>query len=251
MRIQSAVSTAAGLVDKLLGLGRRAPEPKSVDLRAVVGSVEELVRPSLADPMHRIELDLPPAPLLARADETEVMQVILNLVLNARDALPVGCESRIGIALLDAEGHTPIGQVLVGEIPRGPSALIRVHDTGSGTIEVDRYSLETSRERFYAGGDLITGASNVSNAMGYGKDAARSIDERLMGRQRFTSIFPEFAYAMEPPEVPGEDGRHVPAELPAAQRVLSYAEVSLGLTPVAAVREAARCLRCDVRSAEH
>ncbi|HSW43003.1 MAG TPA: FAD-dependent oxidoreductase, partial [Patescibacteria group bacterium] len=128
---------------------------------------------------------------------------------------------------------------------------LKLHDTGSGTIEVDRYSLETSRERFYAGGDLITGASNVSNAMGYGKDAARSIDERLMGRQRFASIFPEFAYAMEPPEVPGEDGRHVPAELPAAQRVLSYAEVSLGLTPVAAVREAARCLRCDVRSAEH
>lgn len=137
LRIQSAVSTAAGLVDKLLGLGRRAPEPKSVDLRAVVGSVQELVRPSLADPLHRIELDLPPAPLLARADETEVMQVILNLVLNARDALPVGRESRIGIALLDAEGHTPIGRVLVGEIPRGPAALIRVHDTGSGIEEAD------------------------------------------------------------------------------------------------------------------
>ena len=56
----------------------------------------------------------------------------------------------------------------------------------AGTLEVDRYSLETSRERFYAGGDLITGASNVSNAMGYGKKAARNIDERLMGAKRFT-----------------------------------------------------------------
>ena len=46
---------------------------------------------------------------------------------------------------------------------------------------MDRYSLETSRSKFYAGGDLITGASNVSNAMGYGKKAARNIDERLMG----------------------------------------------------------------------
>ena len=46
----------------------------------------------------------------------------------------------------------------------------------SGMLEVDRYTLETSREKFYAGGDLITGASNVSNAMGYGKKAARNID---------------------------------------------------------------------------
>jgi len=40
-------------------------------------------------------------------------------------------------------------------------------------LEVDRYTLETSRSKFYAGGDLISGASNVSNAMGYGKKAAR------------------------------------------------------------------------------
>ena len=50
----------------------------------------------------------------------------------------------------------------------------------SGTIEVDRFSLETSRARFYAGGDVITGASNVSNAMGFGKQAARNIDLQLM-----------------------------------------------------------------------
>jgi NADH-quinone oxidoreductase subunit F len=127
---------------------------------------------------------------------------------------------------------------------------LKMHDAGSGTIEVDRYSLETSRERFYAGGDLITGASNVSNAMGYGKKAARTIDRKLMGRKRFTGLFPEFEYVMEPPETPGEDGRHVPAEMPAGKRVLGYAEVSLGLTPVAAVKETSRCLRCDIRSAE-
>ncbi len=120
----------------------------------------------------------------------------------------------------------------------------------AGTIEVDRYSLETSRERFYAGGDLIAGASNVSNAMGYGKKAARNIDKKLMGRKRFASLYREFEYQMEPPETPVECGRHVPAEMPAAQRVLSHAEVSLGLTPVAAMQETSRCLRCDIRSVE-
>jgi hypothetical protein len=42
----------------------------------------------------------------------------------------------------------------------------------------------------------------------------------------------------------------VPGEMPAAERVQSYAEVSLGLTAVAAMQETARCLRCDIRSAE-
>jgi NADH-quinone oxidoreductase subunit F len=120
----------------------------------------------------------------------------------------------------------------------------------AGTIEADRYTLETSRERFYAGGDLITGASNVSNAMGYGKKGARNIDKKLMGQKRFPALFPEFAFSMEPPEKQSESARHVPSEMAAAQRVQSHAEVSLGLTPVAAMDETSRCLRCDIRGAE-
>jgi NADH-quinone oxidoreductase subunit F len=120
----------------------------------------------------------------------------------------------------------------------------------AGTIEADRYTLETSRERFYAGGDLITGASNVSNAMGYGKKGARNIDKKLMGQRRFPALFPEFEYSMQPPETPGEAARHVPAEMAAELRVQSHSEVSLGLTPVAAMEETSRCLRCDIRGAE-
>ena len=125
---------------------------------------------------------------------------------------------------------------------------LKVKDTG--TLEVDRYTLETSRERFYAGGDLISGASNVSNAMGYGKKGARNIDKKLMGQKRFPSLFPEFDHSMAPPEKQSEVGRHTPAERPAAERVKSEVEVSLGLTPVAALEETRRCLRCDIRSAE-
>ena len=121
----------------------------------------------------------------------------------------------------------------------------------AGTIEVDRYTLETSRERFYAGGDLISGASNVSNAMGYGKKGARNIDKKLMGGvKRFPSLFPEFEYTMTPPEKQSESPRQRPGELPAARRVQDSAEVCLGLTPVAALEETRRCLRCDIRSSE-
>ena len=71
-----------------------------------------------------------------------------------------------------------------------------------------------------------------------------------MGQKRFPSLIPEFAYAMEPPETTSDRGRSVPGEMPAAKRVQSYAEVSLGLTAVAALEETSRCLRCDIRSVE-
>ncbi len=58
-----------------------------------------------------------------------------------------------------------------------------------GTIEVNHFTLETSRPRFFAGGDLVTGASNVSNAMAYGKQAARAIDQQLMDTKRWDMLF--------------------------------------------------------------
>jgi hypothetical protein len=85
--------------------------------------------------------------------------------------------------------------------------------------------------------------------MGIGKKAARNIDKRLMLAERFPSLIPDFAYDMAPPEQ-NDVARHAPAEMPAAERVLSYGEVSLGLTPAAALEETSRCLRCDIRSVE-
>ena len=122
---------------------------------------------------------------------------------------------------------------------------LRIKD--DGTLEVDRYTLETSRSKFYAGGDLITGASNVSNAMGYGKKAARNIDLRLMGPGRWERIGAQFAYGNEPPVQPGEGPRGHAEDVPASERAESFAEVSIGLAEKDALQEARRCLRCDIR----
>jgi NADPH-dependent glutamate synthase beta subunit-like oxidoreductase len=118
-----------------------------------------------------------------------------------------------------------------------------------GTIVVDRFTLETSRPGFYAGGDVITGASNVSNAMGGGKQAARKIDERLMGEQRWERLFPEFEYSRQAPGEPSLSRRHSGHSLLAKIRVCSQEEVVAGLTPEEALEEARRCLRCDLRAA--
>jgi NADH-quinone oxidoreductase subunit F len=129
------------------------------------------------------------------------------------------------------------------------AAGLKLNDSGK-MLEVDRYTLETSRPNFYAGGDLITGASNVSNAMGWGKKAARLMDERLMGERRWERIWPEFDYEMEVPAHPSESRRHTVSELEPSARVNNFREVTIGLAPVEAMEETCRCLRCDVRNGD-
>ncbi len=119
----------------------------------------------------------------------------------------------------------------------------------NGTIEVNRFSLESSRARFYAGGDVITGASNVSNAMAYGKQAARSIDLQLMEVNRWNKIFPELEYGQTVPENPSQNHRHEGHMVPAGKRVGSNVEVVTGCTHEETLDEACRCLRCDLKVA--
>ncbi|HWR50642.1 MAG TPA: FAD-dependent oxidoreductase [Bryobacteraceae bacterium] len=119
----------------------------------------------------------------------------------------------------------------------------------SGVIEVDRFSLETSRQKFFAGGDVISGASNVSNAMGYGKKAARNIDQRLMGVKRMSKLSQVFQYGQAPP-VATETLRQSPGHTPPLERVKCFEEVCVGLTAEEAQLEAARCLRCDIRTTD-
>jgi NADH-quinone oxidoreductase subunit F len=119
----------------------------------------------------------------------------------------------------------------------------------SGTIDVDRFSLESSRSGFYAGGDVITGASNVSNAMAYGKQAARNMDLKLMESDRWARIFPVFEFGQDPPEDPSPNHRNEGQMLGSAVRVRSNAEVVLGLSHEETLDETCRCLRCDVKVA--
>jgi NADH-quinone oxidoreductase subunit F len=119
----------------------------------------------------------------------------------------------------------------------------------SGTIEVNRFTLETSRPRFYAGGDVITGASNVSNAMAYGKQAARSLDLQLMETNRWDKIFPVIEYEQTPPDEPSASRRHTGHVIAPSARSRSNAEVVTGLVEEEALDESCRCLRCDVKAA--
>ncbi len=117
-----------------------------------------------------------------------------------------------------------------------------------GTIEVNHFTLETSRPRFFAGGDLVTGASNVSNAMAYGKQAARAMDEQLMDAKRWEMLFEPVVYQQTPPKAPSESRRHHSRFLPPAKRAATFDEVVIGLSAEETHEECCRCLRCDAKA---
>jgi NADPH-dependent glutamate synthase beta subunit-like oxidoreductase len=119
----------------------------------------------------------------------------------------------------------------------------------AGTIEVNRFTLESSRPRFYAGGDVITGASNVSNAMAYGKQAARTIDRQLMERNRWETLLPSIGYGQTVPEEPSPGHRNAGHLVAPGARVGSNTEVAIGFTDEETLEEACRCLRCDLKVA--
>ena len=88
--IEEAAEDAGRIVSQLLGFGRsQALEPQSVDLNDVLASVESLLTPVIGEDIELVRLagDREPTVL---ADPTQLELVFVNLVLNARDALPVG-----------------------------------------------------------------------------------------------------------------------------------------------------------------
>ena len=115
-----------------------------------------------------------------------------------------------------------------------------------GTLEVDRYALTTSRENVYAGGDFATGASNVTNAMAWGKEAARNIDRHLASEPRYDSIMPKFHYDQTPPRAQRSrpPSRAVPSGGGPRE---DFQRSRIGAAADEAREEACRCLRCDIR----
>ncbi|WP_305073341.1 NADH-ubiquinone oxidoreductase-F iron-sulfur binding region domain-containing protein [Propionivibrio sp.] len=136
----------------------------------------------------------------------------------------------------------------IGERPDAePLRRFGIHVRENDTAAADWVTYETNRPRVFAGGDLVTGASNVSSTMATGKAAARAIDHILTGQDRLPALLGTFDVAQAVPPEPEGGARNVSEEMPAAQRRANFAEVMRGLTQAQAAAESGRCLRCDVR----
>jgi PAS domain S-box-containing protein len=120
---------AAQLTRQLLAFARRQRlAPRSLDLRHVLSGLERMLRRVLGESIE-LSVALPEAPVVVHADPGQIEMVVLNLAVNARDAMPGGGRLTISLATVDAASIPRLeGEVL----PDGPLAAITVHDTGSG-----------------------------------------------------------------------------------------------------------------------
>jgi nitrogen-specific signal transduction histidine kinase/CheY-like chemotaxis protein len=125
--MRAAAERGAVLTGGLLAFARRQPlSPRAVDLNAAIDGMQGLLHSALS-PRMRIETRPAPALWPAMVDPNQFELVILNLVINARDAMPEG-----GVVTINA-ANTRRGPPLSAEEPvEGDYVVVTVRDTGIG-----------------------------------------------------------------------------------------------------------------------
>ena len=129
-QILDSAARGAQLVKQLLAFAsRQALAPRVLSLAAVVEAMAPLLHRLLGG-RHLLTLDLPPPPgPRVRVDASQLDQVLLNLAVNARDAMPGGGSIRIGVeALTLAADRVEQGAV----VPAGDWVVLTVADSGRG-----------------------------------------------------------------------------------------------------------------------
>jgi PAS domain S-box-containing protein len=166
-RIESSAKRAATLTGQLLAFGRRqALDPRPLELNELVSETAAMLRRALG---ARIELVtvLDPALDAVRADSGQMQQVLLNLALNARDAMPDGGTLTIRTGNAEVRPGDPRSR----ELEPGPYVVLSVEDEGRGmTQEV--------RERIF---DPFFTTKRVGEGSGLGLSSAHGIVKQSGG----------------------------------------------------------------------
>ena len=138
--IQKAGESAAGLTRQLLAFSRKEIiEPCLLDLNTVVTDLRGMLGRLLGEDIT-IVLGLSPSPALVMADRGQMEQVLMNLAVNARDAMPTGGTLTIETAPVDLDEHYAARHF---EVTPGAYIVLTVSDTGEGmTADVQAHLFE-------------------------------------------------------------------------------------------------------------
>jgi len=134
-----AARRGADLIRQLLAFSRRQRiEPRVLDCNRVIGGMDRLLRRLVGERIYT-SLSLSREPLLVVADPSQLEQILVNLVSNARDAMPDGGELRIITELVEGVPDHPEA--------KGKFALLRVEDDGAG---MDQETLRRAFDPFFS-----------------------------------------------------------------------------------------------------
>jgi PAS domain S-box-containing protein len=157
------------LTQRMLAFARRQElELKPVDLGRLVGDMGDLLRRSLG-PLITLELDLPEGLAAVNTDANQIETAILNLTVNARDAMPGG-----GTITIAAEETEPPANLA---LPAGRYVKLSVTDTGSG---MDAETLARAAEPFFT-------TKGVGKGTGLGLSMVHGLAEQSGGRMVMSS----------------------------------------------------------------
>ncbi len=128
-QIQKAAERASNLTRQLLAFGRRQTvQPRPMDLNQAITAMNEMLRQLLRENIE-FEMRLDPAAGVILADPGQIEQMLVNLVINARDAMPQG--GRLEVSTLPVELTETLGLGLI-PVPPGRYVLLEVRDNGVG-----------------------------------------------------------------------------------------------------------------------
>ena len=128
-QIQTASQRATSLTRQLLAFSRKQMlAPKVLSIQSIVGDMEKILRRLIGEDVQ-LETSSFPDLGLVKADRSQIEQVILNLAVNARDAMPEGGRLTIETANVDLDESFSHSSVMLSP---GPYVMLAVTDNGCG-----------------------------------------------------------------------------------------------------------------------
>jgi PAS domain S-box-containing protein len=168
---QETAQLGAQLTQRLLAFGRRQPlRPERVDLRRLVPETAELLRRTLGETIE-LEVVVPDDVAEVKVDPAQLQNALLNLAINARDAMPRG--GKLIIELADVELDPDFAVIHPGA-RLGRYVMIAVTDTGTGMSSEVR---ERAFEPFFTSKEVGAGSGlGLSMVYGFVKQSGGHVD---------------------------------------------------------------------------